>query len=80
MKRFWPAILFILISVPSHAQDYTGAYLIPQIVYVGDLAGLILPLPGLAAGGGADIVLAPDSPDFPSDPNFDFHRIILELR
>jgi len=79
MKRFWSVMLFIFIFVPSHAQNYTGAYLIPQIVYVGDIAGLILPLPGLAVSG-ADIVLAPDSPDFPSDPNFDFHRIILERR
>jgi len=80
MKRFWPIILFIFLSAAVHAQNNTGAYLIPQIVYVGDIAGLILPLPGLAADSAADIVLAPDSPGFPSDPDFDFHRIILERR
>ena len=85
MRRFWAAMFFILIYAPSHAQNSrTGAYLIPQIVYVGDRAALILPLPNPqdrpAAGSAADIVLASDSPDYPSDPVFDFHRIILERR
>jgi hypothetical protein len=80
MKRLWVAAGFVLIAGSLPAQNNTGAYLIPPAVYVGDMAGLILPLPGLAADSAADIILAPDSPDFPSDPDFDFHRILLERR
>ena len=78
-------LLFILLffSEASHAQN-TGAYLIPRTVYVGDPAVLVFPLPELSAstapGSNADIVLAPGAPNFPTDTDIDFHRIVLERR
>jgi hypothetical protein len=78
MRRFLAQTLFILICANAAAQS--GAYMIPQAVYVGDKAVYVLPLPALAADEPADIVLTPGSADFPYDPNIDFHRIILERR
>ena len=81
MKRSFLALtFFVLITASSFAQNSPAAYLIPRAVYVGDVASLILPLPQLAARETANIVLSRDSPDFPSHPDIDFHRIILELR
>ena len=82
MKRFSALVFFILIAAVSRAQN-NGAYLIPRLVYVGDHATLILPLP--EADQNADIVLTPQSffpleNDFPFDPDIDFHRIVLERR
>ena len=80
MKKLWTA-LFILICAYSHAQNtQTGAYLVPKIIYVGDIAALILPLPRLGSSEASDIVLVPNSPGFPADPDIDFHKIILERR
>jgi len=81
MKKYWTITLFILICTHSPAQNsQTGAYLIPKIVYVGDIASLILPLPRLTASEASDIVLAPDLPGFPVVPDIDFHKITLERR
>ena len=81
MKRLIILTLFILICAYAPAQNsQTGAYLIPKIVYVGDIATLVLPLPRLAASEASEIALAPNSPGFPSDPVIDFHRVILERR
>jgi hypothetical protein len=76
-------ILFLLILFSAaagavHAQNY-GAWLIPRIVYVGDPAVLVLPLPSTEQNTG-DIILTDISPNFPKDNNIDFQRIILERR
>jgi len=56
-----------------------AALLIPNVVYVGDPAVLVLPLPAAIANS-EDIVLTPQSPGIPKDPDIDFHRVILERR
>ena len=77
MKRFLILTLFILTCVFSHAQN--EAYLIPRKISVGDPAVLILPLSDLFRQESA-VILTPLSPEFPSHPDIDFHRIILEER
>ena len=76
-KNFF-ILYFIIISTISYAQN-TGAYLIPRQIFVGDPATLVLPLPP-AEQNSADIVITSPSEYLPSDPNIDFHRIILERR
>ena len=74
--------LFI-ISAISYAQNNevsgSAAYLIPRQIFVGDPATLVLPLPQ-AEQNKPDIVITSPSEYLPSDPNIDFHRIILERR
>ncbi|GHV94655.1 hypothetical protein AGMMS50293_09750 [Spirochaetia bacterium] len=75
----------MFIFVPSYSQNRGQIpYLIPQTVYVGDRATLTVPLPGLAApatsGFAGDIILGPQSPDFPVSQDIDLHRIVLERR
>ena len=67
---------FLFIVPVSYAQD-GGAVLIPRVVYVGDQATLILPLPA-AYQDADDIILSGRL--LPSDANIDFHRIVLERR
>jgi len=74
MKKLFALVLFVLTCAVSRAQD--GAYLIPRMIYVGDPAVLIVPLPP-STGDSNDIVL---TDEFPQDMNIDFHRIILERR
>jgi len=80
-KSAWFVIISILIIFfPGnllYAQN--GAYLIPRTIYVGDPAVLVLPVAG-ANQETVDIILTAGLPDFPTDPNIDFHRIILEKR
>ena len=78
MKRHPVLIFFILMlsAAFSHAQTNTTAqYVIPRLVYVGDPAVLILPLPGSAA---QSVSLNALSPHFPRDINIDFHSVTLE--
>ena len=79
MKRHSFFIIFIFIlTCALHAQN-KDAYLIPRQIYVGDAASLVLPLP--ASSKNEDFVITPYDADLlPSDPNIDFHRIILERR
>jgi len=79
MKKYPVFILFIfIITFSLHAQN-RSAYLIPRIIYVGDSASFVLPLP--ASSQNEDFVITPYDADLlPSDPNIDFHRIILERR
>ncbi|MDR0443798.1 MAG: hypothetical protein LBH44_10360 [Treponema sp.] len=74
MRRYLPLVFFILTCAVINAQN--SAYLIPRIVYVGDPAAMILPLPGYVHDS-ADIIL---TNGFPQDNDIDFHRIILERR
>ena len=84
--KFTGLIYFLLIFIflkyflfnvsASYAQN-SGAYLIPRVVYVGDPATLVLPLPG-AAKDTDDIILT--GRFLPSDAGMDFHRIVLERR
>jgi hypothetical protein len=79
MKKYSFFILFIfIITCASHAQN-RGAYLVPRQIYVGDPASFVLPLP--ASSQDEDFVISSyDSDLLPSDPDIDFHRIILERR
>lgn len=78
MRRFWE-FLFLMVCAVSWAQDRArNPYLIPPAVYVGDRATLVVPLPGLTGQG--DISRGPSSPGFPSSPDMDIHRIVLERR
>jgi len=64
--------------------------MIPRRIFIGDPAVLVLPLDGAAyqsavsknaasgSAASADIVLTPLSPNFPSHPYIDFHKITLE--
>jgi hypothetical protein len=74
-------ILFVLINAcfVLYAQDRFKPYLVPQTVYVGDLATLVVPLPAQAASAG-DITLDPRSPGFPAAPDIDIRRVALERR
>jgi hypothetical protein len=73
-------IIFFLLffTVFSHAQNFE-TYVMPRIIYVGDPATLVVPLPGTTENSG-DIILAAESVKFLSNDNFDFHRITLERR
>lgn len=77
MKRYAVLTLFILTCAVSYAQ--TGAYIIPRRIFIGDPAVLVLPLEGTASQN-SGVVLTPLSPNFPSHPGIDFHRITLEQR
>ena len=76
-KYLFTFLLLILTCIAAHTQN--TAWLIPRIVYVGDSATLIIPLPPAAQDLG-DIILTSQSPNFPTDINIDFHRIVLERR
>jgi hypothetical protein len=71
-------LLGMVIDSTADAQNY-GAWLSPKVVYAGDPAVLVLPLPPFSQNEN-DIVLNPLSPGFPVDDNIDFHRIALERR
>jgi hypothetical protein len=75
MKKYILLTLFILLSVVSYAQN--EAQVIPRRIFTGDPAVLILPLND-TAWETSDIVLSPLSPDFPSHPDIDFRKIIIE--
>jgi len=78
MKKYYFFILFILTAYALHAQN-GSAYLIPRQIYVGDPASFVLPLP--ASEQNEDFVITSYDKDLlPSDPNIDFHRVILERR
>jgi hypothetical protein len=81
MKQY-TLVFFVLLSIiicgTVNAQNY-GARLSPRIIYVGDPAILILPLPPVNQNAN-DLILTPLSPNFPQDSNIDFHRIVLEKR
>ena len=69
-------MLFIFICAAVFAQN--SSWMIPRIVYVGDPATLITPLP--ESREIADFILLPHDENFPRDSNIDFHRIVLERR
>jgi hypothetical protein len=75
---FVPLVMLTFGAVAQDRRQDRSPYLIPQTVYVGDRAALILPQPVLLNAG--DIVLDPLSPDFPSLPEMDIHRVVLESR
>jgi hypothetical protein len=77
MKKNILLTLFILLSVVSHAQN--EAQVIPRRIFTGDPAVLILPLNNKTSET-SDIVLSPLSHDFPSHPDIDFRRIVIEQR
>ncbi len=90
MKRYAALTVFIFTFTAAYAQygaqnnsqyssQYSGAILIPSVVYVGDKAVLVLPLPASIKNTN-DIFLTSLSPNIPKDDNIDFHRIILERR
>jgi hypothetical protein len=67
-------------SQSAQSSQYSGGtILIPKIVYVGDPAVLVLPLPA-AMINSDDIIMTELSPNLPKDDNIDFHRVILERR
>jgi len=75
-KFVWLVINFFIITGTLHAQD-SGVYLIPQRIFVGDHAALVLSLPA-AEQNSADIILTGEN--LPAEEHIDFHRIILEQR
>ena len=77
MKTFIIFKLFIFICVFLYPQN--NAVLVPRNVYVGDHATLMISLPP-SSSNLTDIILMPNSADFPYDTNIDFHRIVLERR
>jgi len=84
MRKFFICVLtFLAFSTALGAQmvlpQQNTPMLIPKVVYVGDPAVLVLPLPAAIANS-EDIVLTSLSPNIPKDEDIDFHRIILERR
>jgi hypothetical protein len=78
MKKYSFFIFFILATCALYAQS-ASAYLIPRQIYVGDPASFVLPLP--PSEQNEDFVITSYDKDLiPSDPNIDFHRVILERR
>lgn len=70
-------LLFLFIINNVYPQN--APYLIPRHIFVGDPAVLVIPLPP-ASENSPDIILTPQSSNFPADINIDFHRILLERR
>jgi len=88
MKRYALSAVFIFMFAGAFAQSgahSSGAHsggatiLIPGVVYVGDTAVLVLPLPA-SIKNSDDVILTSLSPNIPKDDDIDFHRIILERR
>jgi len=81
MKKYTALIVFIFTLNAAYAQttQFNGTILIPKVVYVGDPAVLVLPLPA-AIINSDDIIMTELSPNIPKDDNIDFHRVILERR
>ncbi|MDR2543628.1 MAG: hypothetical protein LBC80_09330 [Treponema sp.] len=83
IKKISFLFLILLIAGDSYAQG-SEPTMIPQQIYVGDSATLILALPDTEQNVSQtelnDIVLTPLSGYLPSDPNIDFHKITLERR
>jgi len=86
MKKYAALAAFIFTFTAAYAQystqnsaQYSGAILIPRVIYVGDPAVLVLPLP-TSIKNSDDVLLTSLSPNIPKDDNIDFHRIILERR
>jgi len=79
MKKYLFFILYIFIITFTLCAQNRTAYLVPRIIYVGDPASFVLPLP--ASSQDEDFVITSYDTDLlPSDPYIDFHRIILERR
>jgi hypothetical protein len=78
MKKKLVFILLIFITCVLHSQN-RGAYLVPRIIYVGDTASFVLPLP-VSSQNEDFIINSYDSDSLPADSDIDFHRIILERR
>ena len=72
-------LLFLILNSNFVFAKTAGAYLIPRQIFVGDPATLVLPLPP-AESNSSDLVITFPSEYLPSDPDIDFHRIILERR
>jgi len=68
--------IFFLFCGTLHSQN-SGAYMIPNKIFVGDKATLSVPLPGTLQNTGS-IILSAEL--LPKDPNIDFHRITVEGR
>ena len=76
MKKYLYLTFLLLTASFSYAQN--NAWLIPRVIYVGDPATLVVSLPGAENTG--DYFLYPESPNFPTDTDIDFHKITLERR
>ena len=70
-------LTYFLLFIPVTYAQNNGAFLIPSVVYIGDPATLILPLPGITQDTGDSILTGRF---LPSDADIDFHRIVLEHR
>jgi len=90
MKKYAALAVFIFLFTAAYSQvsaqnsernsaQYSGAMLIPKVVYVGDSAIFVLPLPATIINS-EDIILTSLSPNIPKDDNIDFNRVILERR
>ena len=79
MKIFVLITLLIIKLYPALNAQNTGMFLIPRQIHIGDSAVLVMPLPAVSQDR-ADIILTPESNNFPEDEDIDFHRIILEQR
>jgi hypothetical protein len=78
MKKKLLFIFLLFITCVLYAQN-RGAYLVPRLIYVGDPASFVLPLP--PSSQDEDFVInSYDSAFLPQNPDVDFHRIILEKR
>jgi len=77
-------LFFTLCAAYAQSSQYggnsgSGTILIPKVVFVGDPAVLVLPLPATIINSD-DIIMTELSPNIPKDDNIDFHRVILERR
>jgi len=83
MKKYAVLAVFIFTFTSAYAQHGThsgiASILIPGVVYVGDTAVIVLPLPA-SIKNSDDVILTSLSPNIPKDDDIDFHRIILERR
>jgi hypothetical protein len=76
-------ILFFACHIAGYAQEKQQTpFLVPQIVYVGDRATLVIPLPGKAQASAKDSGLSLESsgPRFSSLGEIEIHRAVLERR
>jgi hypothetical protein len=76
------SLILLVLTLPVvfvSGQDRGKAYLVPQTVYVGDRATLVVPLPQGMAGTGGDAQLGPELQEL-SSPDIELRRVALERR
>jgi len=75
------SLLFLILYSTSFAQDRSAeAFMVPSVVYVGDRAALILPLPGFAIKDDSETASVVSAAVASPTNDIEIHRALLERR